>query len=385
MKKKVLIVVDYYLPGFKGGGPIASVSRIVRALGGSYEFFVLTRDRDLHDQIPYEGMVSNAWIPCEGGQIYYCSPKRLTLEGMADAMRQINPDVVYLNSFFSKTTRLALAIRTMGLVRCSRWVVAPRGEFYPGAKSIKRLKKALYIHAVKASCFCHDVVWHASTEDEAKFVRETLGGSIGSVIVIVDPIGPLPIERDRFVTSSKRCGEATFSWVSRIVRSKNLKQALHALATTEGEVKLSIYGPIEDEDYWAECRAEIDRLPPNVIAEYKGLLPRHLVAQAMSECQFFLFPTLGENYGHVIAEALSVGRPILLSDQTPWAEIQSVGGGWELPLDPVEGWQATVFECVKMPEGEYRRRSQAALDYCLKVQSLNNVDRNREIFDSKAA
>jgi glycosyltransferase involved in cell wall biosynthesis len=32
----------------------------------------------------------------------------------------------------------------------------------------------------------------------------------------------------------------------------------------------------------------------------------------------FVFPTRGENFGHVIIESLSVGTPVLLSDRTPW-------------------------------------------------------------------
>ena len=47
----------------------------------------------------------------------------------------------------------------------------------------------------------------------------------------------------------------------------------------------------------------------------------------------FFFPTLGENYGHVIYEALDSGCPVLISDQTPWRGLSEVGAGWDLPLD----------------------------------------------------
>ena len=46
----------------------------------------------------------------------------------------------------------------------------------------------------------------------------------------------------------------------------------------------------------------------------------------------FLFPTLGENFGQVILEAMTAGCAILISDATPWRGLQEKGYGWELPL-----------------------------------------------------
>ena len=41
----------------------------------------------------------------------------------------------------------------------------------------------------------------------------------------------------------------------------------------------------------------------------------------------FILPTLGENFGHVIAESLSAGCPVICSQHTPWTEVINQGGG----------------------------------------------------------
>ncbi len=48
--------------------------------------------------------------------------------------------------------------------------------------------------------------------------------------------------------------------------------------------------------------------------------------------RFFLAP-FSENFGHAINEALSAGVPVVISDKTPWRNLQEKGMGWDLPLD----------------------------------------------------
>jgi glycosyltransferase involved in cell wall biosynthesis len=43
-------------------------------------------------------------------------------------------------------------------------------------------------------------------------------------------------------------------------------------------------------------------------------------------------PTTHENFGHAIIESWGFGRPVLLSDNTPWKELQKEGLGYCTPL-----------------------------------------------------
>jgi glycosyltransferase involved in cell wall biosynthesis len=117
-------------------------------------------------------------------------------------------------------------------------------------------------------------------------------------------------------------------FVSRISRTKNLKFALEVLKHVNSRVIFDIYGPKEDLEYWKECKDIITSLPNNIQVTYKGSLDNNEVIKIIAEYDFFFFPTRGENYGHVIRESLSVGTPVIISDQTPWKDLEKENVGF---------------------------------------------------------
>ena len=76
---RVLVLADYYLPGFKAGGPIRSLANMVDRLGDEFAFKIVTRDRDAGDQRPCGGTVPNAWQPIGKARVLYLSPRQLSL------------------------------------------------------------------------------------------------------------------------------------------------------------------------------------------------------------------------------------------------------------------------------------------------------------------
>ncbi|MBG9578179.1 glycosyl transferase family 1, partial [Bacillus thuringiensis] len=81
---------------------------------------------------------------------------------------------------------------------------------------------------------------------------------------------------------------------------KNLKGALTFLKGITGNITFDIYGPIENQNYWSACRNIIESLPNNVQVNYMGQVNNNKVHPLFSNYNAFLFPTFGENYGHVI-------------------------------------------------------------------------------------
>ena len=55
--------------------------------------------------------------------------------------------------------------------------------------------------------------------------------------------------------------------------------------------------------------------------------PKNQVISTFGLYDAFVFPTLGENFGHVIAESLASSCPVICSDQTPWTPVLEAGGG----------------------------------------------------------
>ena len=88
----------------------------------------------------------------------------------------------------------------------------------------------------------------------------------------------------------------------------------------------------------------------------------------------FIFPTFGENYGHVIAESLASGCPILLSDTTPWNMLERYGAGFNISVLDFEGYANRLQKFIDMDNQEWRCYSNRAL-----AVARDYVDNNRTI------
>ena len=78
MKKKVLIFIDWYLPGYKAGGPVQSISNMVEHLKEEFDFSIITRNTDYCERTPYSNILSNQWNALSNGiKVFYFSYKTL--------------------------------------------------------------------------------------------------------------------------------------------------------------------------------------------------------------------------------------------------------------------------------------------------------------------
>jgi glycosyltransferase involved in cell wall biosynthesis len=68
----------------------------------------------------------------------------------------------------------------------------------------------------------------------------------------------------------------------------------------------------------------------------------------MADADLFFLPTLGENFGHAIFEALSSGVPVLISDRTPWQNLASQSAGWSFPLHEPQAFVASIETLAAM-------------------------------------
>ncbi len=360
-KPRVLIFVDYYLPGFKAGGPIASVSRMVAELRDRYDIRIFTRDRDLGDDRPYSGIAPNRWNDLDGIAVYYASPDKLLAAHIESVANSCAPDLVYLNSYFSVLSRTVLSLSKKGRLGQSKIALAPRGEFSLGALALKAVKKKAYLRYARIAGLTSDVVWHVSSEHERRDVLRAVGRNSRT---IVEAPG-LPTHRKEVAATSilKESGAASFAWLSRISPKKNLFGAIQMLGQIQREATLTIYGPIEDRAYWQECQQVIRFLPKNVKVVYVGGLRPEEVVSTLAGHHFFLFPTFGENFGHVIPEALSAGCPVLLSDQTPWLDLNERSAGWVMPLEDSLAWRECIQTCIDMSNERYQKMKISTQEY----------------------
>ncbi len=326
----------FYLPGYKAGGPIISLSNLFCALGREFTFRVVTSDRDIQDSEPYSSVRTGVWINFSSASVLYLRPGEVSQSRIAKILAEQTPSVIYLNSFFDTrfTARVLLARRLGRLPRSARLILAPRGEFSASALGLKAHRKRAYIFALKAGGLLRGVQWHASTKHEAKDIEASLGKATAGHIHVASDLGSLPDPKVLGKWKPRNPGAPLRICVlARVSPMKNLLGAIGALSRMECSARFTLYGPKEDEAYWAQCLKAIATLPPHVTFEDGGVLSRDRVHDALAQHDVFFLPTLGENYGHVVPEALSVGLPVVLSNRTPWRRLEQKGIGYDGPID----------------------------------------------------
>jgi len=382
-KPKILIFVSYYLPGYKAGGPLRTIANIVEHLSDDFEFWILTRDRDLGDDASYANVVINEWNNIGNAHVFYLSPDRQTLDGMTDIINNTPHDVLYLNSFFDPIFTLKpLLARRFGRVKDTPVVLAPRGEFSVLALRLKSLKKSIYIRAVKLLGLYDNLYWHASSVHEAEDIKRVFAPTDDKILTALDL--PTKISQDYFTDSPSEIDRKTLRivFLSRISPMKNLDYALRILKNVKAKVKFDLYGPIEDREYWALCEVLIGALPANIDVAYCGPVHPDDIAKTFSQYDLFLFPTRGENYGHVIAESLSVGTPVLISDQTPWRNLESDGLGWDISLDDTSGFIKVIERMnLRTFDEKYQERQHIRQKVLERLTSSELPEANRQVFN----
>ncbi|MBC7215025.1 MAG: glycosyltransferase [Burkholderiaceae bacterium] len=377
MNIEIIVFGAFYLPGYKGGGPIRTIANMVEALGNEIQFSLVTLDRDLGDTAPYPHITPNAWQQVGKAQVFYASPANgfgKTLK----IIREFQGDALHLNSFFSfRFSILPLLIARLVKPQLPV-IVGPRGEFSEGALTLKSVKKKqIYLALAKAFGLYKHVIWHASTAHEALDIRRVMGKNV-IVRTAIDIAAP---EANITLKPRKEGAALQVIFISRISPMKNLLGAIEVFKQVQCPIDFHVYGPAEDSNYWNACQSAAASLPPHVSLQYHGPLQPDAVAHKLAEYDLFFLPTLGENFGHVIAEALSAGLPVLISDQTPWRDLEVKRLGWDIPLENPGAFARCIETCHAKPAAEYNQWRQKIRAWAL--QNIGNqeaIEQNRQLF-----
>jgi glycosyltransferase involved in cell wall biosynthesis len=378
----VLVLCDFYLPGYRAGGPIRTLAGVVEHLSPEFRFTVACRDRDYLATEPYEGISTGSPQPVGAAEVVYLAPRHLSPWALAQLIRRSGADVIYVNSLFSTRFGIVpLLLRRVGAIPGVPLVLAPRGETAAGALALSRTRKRVYLAVARGLGFFRGVIWQASSEFERADIVARFGPAV-EVAIAVDlaqrgapPGAPAPSRAD------KQPGHLELLFLGRIAPMKNLEMGLEALRKVTGRVRFSIYGPVDDRAYWELCKRLIKQLPDNVQAEYRGEVPHEQVRGLMQSHDLLFLPTRGENFGHAIVEALTAGCPVLISDRTQWRGLRDSSAGWDLPLSEPGAFTAAIEQCVAMDARTYGELSRGAAALGARVaKDEAGVEQNRLLF-----
>ncbi len=355
---KTLIFLDYFTPAFKAGGPIRIFEAVAKTASPANSVRILTQDTDLGSSKPLEDVKSNTVQKFANAEVTYVSSERRSLKAIRQLIADHGPTCIHLNSFFSRTwTMKVLLLRWIGAIN-ARTFLSPHGEFAASALAIKSGRKRIFLHVGRAIGLFRGLHWIATAPKEVAEIRALFGNS--AKIELIPP--PFPTVYPH-TSARKAKGKLRLIFFARLSAMKNIGFLLGVLPRVQGEVEFDIYGPVdpEYESTWNEIFGKLRELAAEKIrVSYKGPIPSSQSLATLSRYDLFVQPSLSENFGFSIVEALAAGTPVLISDRTPWNEINEVGLGAALSLDQPDAWVQALQDYVDLEHEGWAKISERA-------------------------
>ena len=356
--KKLLIMASLFPPQKLGGGPITSIGNLVANLKDKYDVYVLSHNFDLGEKQFLEGVERNKWNKKYGVNVFYFDYKNNRFENILKKIKEVKPDIIYQNSFFSYDHLLPVLHYKKHCDKNVRVIIAPRGEFGAEKFGIGGFKKRLYKNLLKFFGLLKNTVWQATSDDEKSEIEKFIGKyPIYKASNLPSGYSTPDYKKD------KKAGEISLFTISRIHQIKNILSSVTCLKDVTGKVTFDIYGPMEQKDYWDECERVIKKLPGNISVSYRGAINHEEVESVIRSHDALLFPTKGENFGQTIVDSFLNARPVIISDMTPWSDCCDYGAGCVVGLSDIKGFTAAVQKFTDMGSAEFLEYSVNARHY----------------------
>jgi glycosyltransferase involved in cell wall biosynthesis len=357
--ERILIFIDWYLPGYKAGGPIQSVANLVNFLKKHYIVDIITRNIDYTETIPYYNVKSNHWNDIEQNvRVFYFDEKTLSYSKIDHFIQPSIYRIVYITGIYSRYFSF-LPMLIAKRKKIEKIIVAPRGMFSSQAMLIKPIRKKIFLFFAHKLKFYKSTILHATNTHEEKILRN---------IFPTQPIKISPnfprFNDEVFQPLEKKEQQLNLLFLGRISPEKNLHFAMKCLSKiTNSSIKFTVYGSVYDKEYWLKCKTMAENLPSNIQFSYKGSIKSEMVFDIIKENHALFMPSLGENFGHSIYETMAVGRLVIISKNTPWHNLNEKNCGWDISLKQEDDFISTIENLVKMPQALYDNWCKSAYIY----------------------
>lgn len=245
-------------------------------------------------------------------------------------------------------------------------VFSPHGMMSDAALAFSPRQKALFGALAQRRALAAVTCFHATSPDEAAEIRRF--GCRQPVAVIPNGIDLPANGEPARETMRGAAAMRTVLYLGRLHPIKALDRLLAAWArveATHAAWQLRLVGPSEG-GHGEELRALAARLGLQRVRFDDGLYGAEKEA-AYRAASVLVLPSLSENFGVVVAEALASGTPVIASKGTPWQGLLSERCGWWVEHG-VEPLAAALAEAMAAPAEDLaamggRGRAWMARDY----------------------
>lgn len=270
--KKTAVLTDYYYPAKKGGGPLRSIFLLNENIDNLQ---IITSKKDVDgSKLNKDQFLNN---------VIYTDIINLLLI-------VFDYDKIYLNSLFSPRNCF---VYFLNLTRKKQLIIAPRGELYlDNIHAKKWFLKKIIIKLI--NILSNIIIWHFTSIDEYESAKK---------IVKVYHYKIIPNLNDFQCNYPIKIKTIDFLFVGRVVKKKRLHLALKAFSDLPKKTSLILCVIIEDQKYWSECLCIINEFKDRVSIKYN--LNYSELKDYYQKSKYLLVPSINENHGHVIFEALN--------------------------------------------------------------------------------
>lgn len=357
MKNIIVVFLGGYLPSRKYGGPVTSIYNFSEHLGEKYRIKIVCGDHDFKESNILPG-IKDGWNQVGKAKVYYIPDKEFTRARFAEIIEPFRDEIAmfYLSGIYF--IRMNYEVIRLGNAWGIPLVLAPRGDLMKNTIAMKSkakmVKKLVFLKLMRAMKVFKGVIFQSTSEEETAGLHHYLGVDDAHIYEL--PNLPVPQHiRNRYFKEKNR---VKIVFVSRLMVKKNPLLALDAVKQIRDDILVTfhLYGPNEDQEYWNLCEdkiREINQSRKNIHVEYRGSLEPFEAKSVYDKYDCFLFPTLSENYGHVIVESMLADCPVILSkNTTPWDDYHS-HGGFIIPLDDVAEFTRALEKVAEMDQSDY--------------------------------
>ncbi len=372
---KIFITIPWFLPAFRAGGPIQSIANLVKEFNEDVEYFIFCGDTDLNG-IALENIETNKWVHFnDHTQVWYAGPEKIS-DTLVKQIDSTKPDILFITGLFSWHYNMVPMIFCKGPVK----ILSTRGMLHPGALSQKKWKKRAYLKLFKLLRYYSKVSFHATDEEEANYIKQYFGE--GTKVFVA---GNFPKKVGLLLPLSKESGTLKLLTIALISPMKNVLWVLQALEKVVGDIQYDIYGLVKDDEYWDKCEEQAGNLPENINVIYHREIAPEKIKGVFADAHVFVLPSKSENFGHAIYEALSAGRPVITSNNTPWNHLKETDAGINVSHEDTEELANAIHFFAEMNFDEMERWRKGAFDYAERAVDLEEIREQYRMILRRAA
>ena len=330
----ILQVVPTYYPAVRYGGPIRSVHALSAALvrrGHRVTVYTTSMDGAVDSDVPLGRPVD-----LDGVLVHYFPVRALRrLAWSPPLARKLQTsisevDLVHLHSIFLWPTYAAARIAHRHGVP---YVMSPRGMLVRDVIRRKgRYVKSAWINLVERRSFAKAAAVHVTADVEAADVRD-MGLEFPEIFTVPNGVGWPDTHGDLDSGPFSSVPRPYALFLSRINRKKGLDRLIRAWPSVS-TLSLVIAGN-DDENYLPELVRLAEREGVAGRIRFVGPVADEHKWALYENAEMFILPSYSENFGNVVAEAMAMGCPVVVTPEVGLASlVAEVGAGIVTPGEP---------------------------------------------------